>query len=297
MKAEGAGGESAARSLLTDASAYVFGGLLMGISVQYFAAPNNISVGGVNGLATLVNYMTGGAAPIGLVSLAINIPLFIFAFLKFERTLFFKTLIGTVVSSVMIDVMGYFTYKPYSGDMLVAALFSGVAGGVGLGLIFLRGATTGGTDIVGRLLKYRFPHMEIGKLLMIIEGVVLICTTLVYRNINNALYSIISIYTYTKFVDTVLYGIDYGKSYIVITEHPREIAKKIMTSLDRGVTLIKGIGAYTGRELEVILTAVRNSETGKLREIVRTMDPSAFIIVTATTETIGEGFKSIGDNK
>ncbi len=289
------------KNFVYDALGILTGSILMGFSVQYFAAPNNISIGGITGIATMLNFVTDGRFPIGLTALALNVPLFILAAFLLGRSLFVKTLIGTLLSSAFMDLFGWlftrFDVAPYTSDVLIAAIFGGVIGGIGLGLIFLRGGTTGGVDIISRLVKLKLPYMEIGKLLMIIEGIILIFTTIVYKNISCALYSIITIYLYSKFVDTVLYGIDTGKSYLIISDKNREISAAIIQQLGRGVTLLKGSGAYTDTEKEVILTAVRNNETAKVREIVKAIDPGAFMIVFCTTETIGYGFKSIKENK
>jgi len=285
------------KNIFLDIFGFFAGSLLMGFSVQYFAAPNNISVGGVTGIATMISYLSGGKFPIGVVAIILNIPLFILAAFLLGKQLLFKSAIGMLAVSVMIDLLKFLKLPTYQGDMIIASLFAGVIGGVGLGLIFLRGGTTGGVDIVGRLIKLKHAHLEMGKLILMIEGVILIGTWLVYKNINNSLYSLVSIYAYSRLTDSVLYGIDYGKSYFIISAKPREIAREIMAKIGRGVTFLKGSGAYTDSDKEIILTALRNSETSKVRAIIREIDPSAFIIVCSTSETIGEGFKSIRENK
>jgi len=285
------------KSILFDILGFFAGSVLMGFSIQYFAAPNKISIGGVTGIATMINYLSGGRFPIGIVTLILNIPLFVLAAFLLGKQLLFKSAVGTVAISLMIDLFKLLKLPTYSGDMIIAALFAGAIGGVGLGLIFLRGGTTGGVDIIGRLIQLKHAHIEMGKLILIIEGFILIGTWLVYKNINNSLYSLITIYAYSRLTDTVLYGIDYGKSYFIISAKPREIAREIMARIGRGVTFLKGSGAYTDSDKEIILTALRNSDTSKVRAIIREIDPSAFIIVCSTSETIGEGFKSIRENK
>ncbi len=285
------------KSILFDILCFIAGSVLMGFSVQYFAAPNNISIGGVTGIATMLSYLSGGKFPIGILTIILNIPLFALAAFMLGKQLLFKSAIGMFGVSIMIDLFKFLKLPPYEGDMIVAALFAGAIGGVGLGLIFLRGGTTGGVDIIGRLIKLKHAHLEMGKLILMIEGFILIGTWLVYKNINNSLYSLITIYAYSRLTDTVLYGIDYGKSYFIISTKPREIAREIMAKIGRGVTFLKGSGAYTDSDKEIIFTALRNSDTSKVRAIIREIDPSAFIIVCSTSETIGEGFKSIRENK
>ncbi|HNX15472.1 MAG TPA: YitT family protein [Oscillospiraceae bacterium] len=285
------------KNIVWDILGFLAGSFLMGFSVVYFAAPNNISIGGVTGISTMISYLSGGKFPIGITIIVLNIPLFVLAAFMLGKRLLFKSAVGMLSVSLMIDLLEFLKLPAYHGEMIVASLFAGAIGGVGLGLIFLRGGTTGGVDIIGRLIKLKHAHMEMGKLILMIEGVILIGTWLVYKNINNSLYSLITIYAYSRLTDTVLYGIDYGKSYFIISAKPREIAKEIMAKIGRGVTFLKGSGAYTDADKEIILTALRNSETSKVRAIIREIDPSAFIIVCSTSETIGEGFKSIRENK
>ena len=285
------------KTIIFDILGFFAGSLLMGFSVQYFAAPNNISIGGVTGIATMLSYLSGGKFPIGITTIILNIPLFVLAAFMLGKQLLVKSAIGMLAVSAMIDLLKFFHLPSYHGDMIIAALFAGAIGGVGLGLIFLRGGTTGGVDIIGRLIKLKHAHMEMGKLILMIEGFILVGTWLVYKNINNSLYSLVTIYAYSRLTDTVLYGIDYGKSYFIISTKPREIAREIMARIGRGVTFLKGSGAYTDSDKEIILTALRNSDTSKVRAIIREIDPSAFIIVCSTSETIGEGFKSIKENK
>jgi len=285
------------KTILFDIFGFLAGSFLMGFSVQYFAAPNNISIGGVTGIATMISYLSDGRFPIGITTIILNIPLFVLAAFLFGKQLLFKSAVGMLAVSVMIDLLKWLNLPSYHGDMIIAALFAGVIGGTGLGLIFLRGGTTGGVDIVGRIIKLKHSHLEMGKLILMFEGVILIGTWLVYKNINNSLYSLVTIYAYSRLADTVLYGIDYGKSYFIISVKPREIAREIMEKIGRGVTFLKGSGAYTDSDKEIILTALRNSETSKVRAIIKEIDPTAFIIVCSTSETIGEGFKSIKENK
>lgn len=287
-----------AKTFFLDALLFLAGSLMMGFSIQYFAAPHKISIGGITGVATMLNFVTDGLLPIGTTALILNIPLFILAAIYLGRSMLLKTIVGTVMSSLSMDMFALILGENvYKGDMLLAALFGGVIGGLGLGLIFLRGGTTGGVDIIVRLLKLKIKFMETGRLMLFVEGLLLAVVTAVYRDINIALYSVITIYLYSKCIDTVLYGIDAGKSFFIISDKNREIAGEIMAQVKRGVTFLKGTGAYTESDKEIILIALRNSETVKVREIVYNVDPKAFIIVTSTSETIGEGFKSIKDNK
>lgn len=288
---------SKSKQIFYDFLGFVTGSICLAFSVQYFCAPNKISIGGLTGLATMVNYLLHGAVSIGTLVILFNIPLFILSWIFLGRMGFVKSVIGTVTSAVFMNVFEWLHMTPYQHDILLAALFGGVIGGVGIGLIFLRGGNTGGVDIIGRLVKLKLPYMEIGRLILVIEGVLLVCTTLVYRNIENALYSLITIYVYSYCIDMMLYGVDRGKAYFVISEKPREISKEIIAKLHRGVTIIPAIGAYTDQSKEVLMIALRTNEVIKAREIIKQIDPTSFIIVCNTSETIGYGFKSIKDDK
>lgn len=280
-----------------DIIAFIVGSVLLAFSVQYFSAPNNISVGGVTGIATMANFLVGGKLQIGTLVLILNLPLFIACRVILGRSFFVKTLWGTVISALMMNIFDWVHLPVYHDNMLLAAIFGGVIGGAGIGLIFLRGGTTGGIDIASRLIKTKIPHYEIGKIMLVLEALILICTTFVYKNIDNALYSVISIYTSSVAIDTILYGIDNGKTLIIISDGGRKISKRIMDEMGRGVTLLKGEGAYTEEEKDVVMTAIRRQDMFKARQIVHEEDPKAFIIVCETSETIGLGFKSILDNK
>ncbi|MBQ3140799.1 MAG: YitT family protein [Clostridia bacterium] len=284
-------------TLLYDVLGFALGSMLLAFSVQYFCAPNKISIGGLTGLATMVNYLLNGAVEIGTLVILFNIPLFILFWIFLGREGFVKSLLGTGFSALGMNVFEWLNLTPYQNDVLLAALLGGVVGGVGIGMIFARGGNTGGVDIIARLFKLKAPYMEIGRLVLVVEGVLLICTTIVYQNIENALYSLITIYVYSYCMDVVIYGADRGKSFFIISSQPRAIAAKIIEKLHRGVTILPGIGAYTEQPVEVLMVALRTNEIMKARQIVKELDPGAFIIVNNTSETIGYGFKSIKDNK
>jgi len=285
------------KSWLIDILSFTIGGMLLALAVQYFAAPNNISTGGMSGLAIMINYLTGGWLKVGTLFILLNIPLLISSWFVLGKEFFIKTLLGTGISSLFMDIFEWINMPTYSGEMFVAALFCGVIGGTGIGLVFLRGGTTGGTDVAGRLIKVKLPYMEIGKIMLMIEAVLLVLTTVVYRNINNALYSLVTIYTLSTMVDTILYGIDNGKTLIIISNISQQICHRIMHEAQRGATILKGKGAYTNEDKDILLIAVRRHEMARVKEIVKDEDPNAFIIVCDTSETIGLGFKSINDYK
>ncbi|WP_312640586.1 YitT family protein [Hydrogenoanaerobacterium sp.] len=279
---------------LTDIIFDIVGASLYAVGVHMFTAPNHIAPGGVTGIATIVNYLWG--IPIGTVSLLINIPLLFLSFQLLGKSMTVKTLKSVLVMSLVLDVMGIFL-PPYTKNPLLAALFGGVGIGAGLALIFMRGATTGGTDIVARLLQRKFPYLPIGRAMLMVDCVVLITSSFVYQQLESALYGLITIFTCSRVLDSLLYGVDVGKMVLVISEKSEEISKVIIHDLDRGATLLAGKGAYSGNDKYVVLSAVRKNQFHKLKNMVYDVDPRAFIIVAEAGEIMGEGFKPIQSNQ
>ena len=241
-----------------------------------------------------VNFLTG--LPVGTVNLAFNIPLLLLAWRFLGRVFTLKTLRSVFIQSVMIDLASLWL-PAYTGDRIMAALFGGIASGVGLALVFMRGSTTGGTDIVSRLIQLRYRHLSMGKLLFLVDVVVLLLSVVVFRNIEAGLYGMLSVYTAGKVLDNVLYGLDTGKVLLVISERNGEIAQGIMEAMNRGVTFLHGAGAWSGEKKQVLLCAVRAQQCYQVEEIIRGVDPDAFMIVMEANEIAGEGFRPITEDK
>ena len=270
------------------------GCLFMAVGLSCFVGPAQIAPGGVSGLAILVNFLTG--LPVGTVNLAFNIPLLLLAWRFLGRVFTLKTLRSVFIQSVMIDLASLWL-PAYTGDRIMAALFGGIASGVGLALVFMRGSTTGGTDIVSRLIQLRYRHLSMGKLLFLVDVVVLLLSVVVFRNIEAGLYGMLSVYTAGKVLDNVLYGLDTGKVLLVISERNGEIAQGIMEAMNRGVTFLHGAGAWSGEKKQVLLCAVRAQQCYQVEEIIRGVDPDAFMIVMEANEIAGEGFRPITEDK
>ena len=268
---------------------YVLGSVLYALSVNIFTAPNQIAPGGVTGVATLFNFLWG--TPIGTAILVINLPLLIAAWFRLGKAFTVRTLIVTVLSSVVIDATSPFL-PVFRGDKMLIALFGGVLAGAGLGLIYMRGATTGGTEVVARLLERKFRHIPIGRLILLVDALVVAASALVYRNVETALYAMVLIFVSTSLMDALVYGGDKGKMLLVMSQREREIADAVLERMERGVTMLNATGAYTGGDRRVLLCAVRRSEMYELRSLVMDIDPGAFIIVVSTDEVLGEGFKT-----
>ena len=196
------------------------------------------------------------------------------------------------MQSVIVDSIA--VYLPaYSGDKILAALFGGVCIGLGISLVFLRGSTTGGTDIVSRLLQRRWPYMPIGKTMILVDAVVVAASMVVFRNIETGLYALISIFVSGSVIDTVMGGQNTGRMVLIVSDNHTAIAQGIMEKMGRGATLLNATGAYSGAERKVVLCAVRNNEYPRLRELIKQCDPQAFLITTNVNEVLGEGFVSL----
>ena len=274
---------------LTDAACYVAGSALYAMSVNIFTAPNHIAPGGVTGVATLLNYIWR-FLPIGTVMLLLNVPLLIAAWRHLGRSFTVRTAIVTVLVSVIIDATEPFL-PAFRGDHMLTALFGGVLSGAGLGLIFMRGATTGGSEVVARLLEQRLPHVPIGRLILLVDAVVIVASAVVYRQVEAALYATVLFYFITTVMDGLIYGSHKIRMRFIMSDGEQEIAAAVLERLHRGVTMLDATGAYTGERRRVLLCAVRPSEVYELRTLVRDLDPKAFIIVTTSDEVLGEGFR------
>lgn len=272
----------------------VAGAVILAVGVSCFVGPAQIAPGGVSGLSILVNFLTG--LPVGAVNLAFNIPLILLAWKFLGRRFTLRTLVTVLIQSVLMDVITLWI-PVYTGERIMAALFGGVASGVGLALVFMRGSTTGGTDIVSRLLQLRYRHLSIGRLLFSVDVVVLLLSVAVFRNIEAGLYGMIAIFASGKVLDNILYGLDTGKVLLVVSGKNQEIAARIMETLKRGVTFLHGSGAWSGTERQVLLCAVRAQQCYRVEEIVRGVDKEAFVIVLEATEIAGEGFRPITEDK
>ncbi len=280
------------KNFLLDMLFILVGSMIYGLSVNAFTSPNHIAPGGVTGLSTLINYVFG--TPIGLMAFLINIPIIIWAIVEIGYKLVLRTMIAIVLSSTMIDVFSYFI-PAYRGDMILVALFAGLCEGVGLSLTFIRGATTGGTDMLARLLGRRLPHMSMGKLMLAIDGVIVVISAFVYGSIENAMYACIVIFVSTKLIDSILYGTDSGtgKLFFVMSPKVRAMGDRIIKELDRTVTYLDSHGGYTREPGETMICAVRRFEVYHIQMIIREEDRDAFVIVGDAGEITGEGFRPV----
>ena len=280
----------AVKEIIKDGIYFVIGSILYAMSVNIFTAPNNIAPGGVTGVATMIHYLF--SAPIGITMIICNIPIFVWGLYEIGFSFLIKTAVAMLLSSIFIDMTAPFM-PAYHGDMLLITIFSGILAGGGLSLIFMRGATTGGTDLVGKLLECHFRHISMAKLMMAMDVLVVMVSALVYKSYETPLYALIVIFITARVVDAVLYGTDSGtgKMMFIVSQKSTIIAEHIMNGIGRGVTVLKSRGAYSGEDGEVLMCAVWRQEVYKTYDIVYEIDKHAFIIVGDASEITGEGFK------
>ena len=263
------------------------GAVIYALAFDWFVAPNQIAMGGVTGLAQIVNALVP-VLPVGVLSILVNVPLFLAGWRLLGGRLLVSSLYAMAVSSLAIDVIAWMhTFPPM--DPILATLYGGAGMGVGLGLVFSQGATTGGTDIIGKLLKLKFPWLPTGKLVMVPDMAVVVLAALVFGTVNAALYGLIQMYLLSKVMDMILYGWDTSRVAYIITDRWEETVQGLL-DMNRGVTLLQGKGAYTGAEKQVLLVAFRQREIVPIKRMLREIDPKAFFIVCDAHEVLGEGF-------
>ena len=260
----------------------ILGSALFAFGFSCFLMPNDISPGGISGLALVaVELLRFGS--VGSLSVLINLPLFLIAGLKIGRRFFFGSLTGMLCSSALIDVFALIPMP--TTEPLIGALC-----GLGLGAVFAAGASTGGSDIVVRLLKLRWRDVPIGQISMAFDGMVAVITGIVFRDLNKALYTGVTVFLCGKIMDAVVYRFDYSKVALIMTKEHQKIAEVIDSRLGRGATFLRGEGSYTHQEMMVVLTAVKRQQITELKELVMEIDPNAFVIVQEAHQVLGDGF-------
>ena len=274
-------------STLLDVIKTAIGCALFALGFDLFLMPGGMNAGGLSGLAMVFVYLTQFGS-VGIITALLNIPLFLLAGVKIGKKFFAGSLLGMAFSSVFIDL---FAKLPVPAvEPLLATVYGGVICGAGLGFVFAAGVSTGGSDIIVRLLKLKYRHVPIGVISMSFDAVVAILTGVVFRDVNSALYTGIAIYISGKIIDMVVYSFDYSKVALIITKDYEKVAQEISERLERGATYLHGEGTYSRQATKVVLTAVKKQQVADLKELVVEIDPEAFIIVQEAHQVLGDGF-------
>ena len=266
------------------------GALVLALGQLVFIKPLHIPLGGVSGVALVANYLW--ELPIGLVSIVLNLPLFVLGWRTMGREFFYKTVYATVANSIFLDILDPIL-PAFPVEMLLAALYGGIVMGAGYGLLFRAGGTSGGIDIVSKWLNGK-KDIPVGTTNFIINIFVIIGSAAIYGNPDSALYALVTSYVSSVVIDKMVYGMDAQKSALIITGKPVEVSRGIMEQLHRGVTAMEGVGMYTGDKRTVLLCAVRRHETGTLKRIILQEDAHAFMLISNTNEVFGTNFKRLG---
>lgn len=263
------------------------GSAVFALGFALFLIPNEINTGGISGLAMILRELLGFGS-VGILTLLMNIPLFLIGGLKIGRRFFAGSLVGMVVSSVLVDVFSVLSFQ--TPDPLLGGLYGGVICGTGLGLVFLAGASTGGSDIVVRLVKKKYRNLPIGRISIMFDAMVVLLTGVVFRDISKALYSGVVVFVCGQVIDAMVYRFDYSRVALIVSREHEAIARAIGEKLDRGATYLHGAGSYSGQNMEIVLTVVRKGQLAELKELVMDIDKSAFVIVQEAHQVLGDGF-------
>ncbi len=275
-------------AFLKDIGSDILGSLVFALGVNVFTTPNEIAPGGVTGIATVLHSITN--LQMGTLTFLLNVPLVILGLLVIGKRFTLSTFRTLIILSLITNFTE--TFLPvYTENALVASIFGGAAIGIGMGIIFLRGSTTGGTDILGRVLLRYFQHIPLGKILLAIDFIIVTFAGIYYGTLDAALYALVSVYVTERAMDSVLYGFNETRIAYVVTEHPTEVAKRVMDETERGITYLHGEGGFQRDEKLVIMCAMPSRQFAKFKRIVLEVDHAAFIMVAPASNVIGEGFK------
>ncbi len=273
--------------------ATIFGSAVFALGFALFLEPNDMNAGGISGLAMVVVELAGMGS-VGTLSILINLPLFLLGGLKIGRRFFAGSLLGMMLSSVLIDAFAVIRLPVL--EPLIAVLYGGVLCGFGLGVVFVCGTSTGGSDILVRLLKLKYRNVPIGQISLYFDALVVLLTGIVFQDITKALYTGITVFVTSKVVDAVVYRFDYSKVALIISPEYQKIAEAIGNRLDRGATYLHGEGSYSRKDTKVVLAAVKKQQLAELKELVMQIDPNAFVIVQEAHQVLGDGFSRYHKN-
>ena len=265
----------------------IVGCVLFSAGFAFFLEPNQVNAGGMTGLAMIIVHLLKFGT-VGTLTMLINLPLFIISGIKIGKKFFVGSLFGMMISSVMLDAFALMPHPQM--EPLLAALYGGLLCGIGLGIVFAAGASTGGSDIVVRLLKLKYEHVPIGTISIIFDAVVVILTGLVFQDISKALYSGVTIFVSGQVVDAVVYRFDYSKVVMIISREHERIAREIGLKLDRGATYLNGQGSFSGNNMKIVFTVVKKQQVAELKRLVMEIDADAFVVVQEAHQVLGEGF-------
>ena len=272
----------------------LFGSVCYAIGFDLFLMLHQVNAGGVSGASMLICAALGWDGGVGILTLGINVPLFLLGYRYLGKRFFAGSIVGTIATSAFIELFARIP-APQT-DIMLGVLYGGVLVGLGLGVVFYAGASTGGVDIIASLLRRKFRSLSVGNLMLAVDSAVIILTGVVYRDINKTLYSALTLFLCTTVLDAVIFGLNDSTVALIISDSYAVIAREIEDKLARGVTMLSGYGGYTGAEKMVLLVAVRKQQTTQLKMLVERIDPEAFLILQRSHQVLGNGFGRYSDN-
>ena len=275
------------RNWIIDIIGTILGSAIMAFGIASFLLPNQLSSGGFSGIATITYYLL--KIPMGAMILALNIPLFLFAGYRLGKEFFIKSIIGTFSLSLFIDVFD--KYPSITSDRFLACIYGGVIIGIGTAIILKVNSSTGGTELIGNIIKTYNSHISMSRNLMIIDSIIIIMNILFFKEIEIGLYSVIAIYLYGKMIDIIFEGVYYTKLLFIISDKNEEIANKIGEDVKRGVKGLYGKGMYSDKDKLVLICAASLRDIPKIKNIAKEIDENCFIVVANAREVLGEGFR------
>ena len=272
----------------------IVGCVIFALGFDIFLLPHQFGAGGVSGLAVIINAFVPFLS-VGMISLIVNIPLFIAGYRSIGRRFFWGSLAGMLLSSILIDA---FSFLPkLQTEPLLGAIFGGLLVGGGCGIVFMQGASTGGVDIAARLMKRRMQELPIGKVILMVDMCIAVLTGIAFRDLSKVLYCIVALFVCSEATDAIVYRLDYSYSALIITDFDEAVRDAIDEKLERGCTILKGEGSYTHQEKNVIFCAVKRQQIAELKELVIGIDPNAFLVVQEAHQVLGEGFERYSRNR
>lgn len=267
----------------------IVGGILIALGTYNFAAASEFPVSGINGIALIFYHLWG--LPIGRVALLLNIPIAVVCFRILGRDFFLRSLRTILITSAIMDYIAPL-FPVYEGDRMLAAICTGVLSGLGFAMIYMRDSSTGGSDFIMLSLKALNPHLTLGKIAFALDSaIVLLGALIVSKDADSLIYGMIVCFLLSAVMDKVMYGIDAGKMTLIVTDYAHEVAAKIDELTGRGATFLKAEGSYSKERKDVVMCACNNKQMYRIRNVIKEIDPNAFIIIMESNEVVGEGFK------
>lgn len=266
----------------------ILSGIVLAVAIYSFAIPADFPMSGVSGLALIFYHLMG--LPVGVMNIVLNIPIIICCYHTLGKQFYLNSLKSTVITSVIMDLLGP-RLPAYQGELLLAAICAGVLCGIGYGILFMRNSSTGGFDFVMMAIRYYHPHLSLGNIGFIIDGVVILTSGWLFGSADAVIYGIVLNYLYSTVLDRILYGTNSGKLTLIVTDHAKDVVKAIDVISGRGATILKGIGGYSGDNKGIVMCASSKKEMYMIRKKVYEIDQRAFVIIVESNEVIGEGFR------